>query len=71
MPRRARRITRGRPWRDFVARDPVTGRWRVMHDRWHTAIVDAAGTAGLPEGTRRCLAAVLLTNFYNSASMTG
>jgi len=27
--------------------DPVTGRWRVAHDRWHTAIVDAAGTGGL------------------------
>lgn len=35
---------RGKPvW----ARDPVTGRWQVVHDRWHTAIVDAAGTAGL------------------------
>ena len=28
-------------------RTRVTGRWRVLHDRWHTAIVDAAGTAGL------------------------
>ena len=27
--------------------DRVTGRWRVAHDRWHTAVVDAAGTAGL------------------------
>jgi len=27
--------------------DLVTGRWRVAHDRWHTGIVDAAGTAGL------------------------
>lgn len=27
--------------------DPVTGRWRIKHDRWHTALVDAAGTAGL------------------------
>ena len=27
--------------------DPVTGRWRVAHDRWHTAVVDAQGTAGL------------------------
>ena len=37
-------IRRGKPvW----ARDPATGRWRVLHDRWHTAIVDAAGSAGL------------------------
>jgi len=35
---------RGRPqW----AQDPVTLGWSVVHDRWHTAIVDAAGTAGL------------------------
>ncbi len=35
---------RGKPtWE----RDPDTGRWRVLHDRWHTGIVDAAGTAGL------------------------
>jgi transposase len=35
---------RGKPvW----AQDPVTCRWAVKHDRWHTAIVDAAGTAGL------------------------
>ncbi|WP_234423925.1 transposase [Intrasporangium calvum] len=35
---------RGKPvW----AQDPVTGRWKVLHDRWHTAVVDAAGTAGL------------------------
>jgi transposase len=27
--------------------DRVTGRWRVVHDRWHTGMVDAAGTAGL------------------------
>jgi transposase len=27
--------------------DPVTGRWKVAHDRWHTAIVDAAGSGGL------------------------
>ena len=27
--------------------DPVTGKWRVAHDRWHTAVVDAAGTGGL------------------------
>ena len=27
--------------------DPVTGRWQVAHDRWHTAIVDAAGSGGL------------------------
>ena len=35
---------RGKP---IWGQDPVTGRWRVTHDRWHTAIVDAAGTAGL------------------------
>lgn len=35
---------RGRP---IWGQDPATGRWRVTHDRWHTAIVDAAGTAGL------------------------
>ncbi len=35
---------RGRPrW----AQDPVTLRWSVVHDRWHTAVVDAVGTAGL------------------------
>ncbi|KRE60093.1 transposase [Nostocoides sp. Soil756] len=35
---------RGKPkW----ARDPVTGRWAVVADRWHTGIVDAAGTGGL------------------------
>ena len=35
---------RGKPvW----AQDPLTGRWRIVNDRWHTAIVDAAGTAGL------------------------
>ncbi len=27
--------------------DLVTGRWQVAHDRWHTGIVDAAGTGGL------------------------
>lgn len=27
--------------------DPLTRRWSVAHDRWHTAIVDAVGTAGL------------------------
>lgn len=27
--------------------DPATGRWTVAHDRWHTAVVDAAGTGGL------------------------
>jgi transposase len=35
---------RGKP---IWEQDPATGRWRVTHDRWHTAIVDAAGTAGL------------------------
>ena len=35
---------RGKPvW----AQDPDTGRWSVLHDRWHTALVDATGTAGL------------------------
>jgi transposase len=35
---------RGRPrW----AQDPDTLRWSIVHDRWHTAIVDAASTAGL------------------------
>ena len=30
---------RGKPqW----GQDPVTGRWTVVHDRWHTAIVDAS-----------------------------
>lgn len=35
---------RGKP---IWEQDAVTCRWRVKHDRWHTAIVDAAGTAGL------------------------
>lgn len=35
---------RGKP---IWEQDPASGRWRVKHDRWHTAIVDAAGTAGL------------------------
>ena len=35
---------RGKPkW----APDPVTGRWAVVADRWHTGIVDAAGPAAL------------------------
>ena len=35
---------RGKPvW----ARDGVSGRWRVVQDRWHTGLVDAADTAGL------------------------
>ena len=35
---------RGKPqW----GQDPVTGRWTVVHDRWHTAIVDADGSCGL------------------------
>ncbi len=35
---------RGKPkW----AQDPLTHRWTLTHDRWHTGIVDAAGTAGL------------------------
>ncbi len=37
-------ISRGkRRW----ARDPATGRWVLVADRWLTGIVDAAGTAGL------------------------
>ena len=35
---------RGKP---IWEQDPVTGRWRIKHDRWHTAIVDATGTCGL------------------------
>lgn len=35
---------RGKP---IWAQDPVTKRWRIAHDRWHTGIVDAASTAGL------------------------
>jgi len=35
---------RGKPvW----AQDPVTGRWVLVCDRWHTGFVDAAGTGGL------------------------
>ena len=35
---------RGKPvWEQ----DPVTRKWRIAHDRWHTGIVDAVGTAGL------------------------
>ena len=35
---------RGKPkW----VQDPVTSRWTVAADRWHTGIVDAAGTDGL------------------------
>jgi transposase len=35
---------RGKPkWEQ----DPDTQRWRITHDRWHTAVVDADGTAGL------------------------
>lgn len=35
---------RGKPkWEQ----DPLTQRWRVVHDRWHTGVVDAAGTGGL------------------------
>ena len=35
---------RGKPkW----GQDPDTGRWVVLADRWHTGIVDAAGTGGL------------------------
>ena len=35
---------RGKPkWEQ----DPDSGRWRVAHDRWHTGIVDAAGSGGL------------------------
>lgn len=35
---------RGKP---VFARDPETGRWTVVADRWHTGFVDAAGTGGL------------------------
>ena len=35
---------RGRP---VFARDPGTGRWAVVADRWHTGFVDAEGTGGL------------------------
>ncbi len=35
---------RGKPqW----GQDQVSGRWRIVHDRWHTAVVDTQGTAGL------------------------
>lgn len=35
---------RGKPvWEQ----DPQTRRWRIAHDRWHTGIVDAAGSCGL------------------------
>jgi transposase len=35
---------RGKPkWEQ----DQDSGRWRIAHDRWHTGIVDAAGTGGL------------------------
>jgi transposase len=35
---------RGKPkWEQ----DQATGRWRIAHDRWHTGVVDADGTAGL------------------------
>ena len=35
---------RGKP---IWAQDPVTCRWRIVHDRWLTGIVDAAGPGGL------------------------
>jgi hypothetical protein len=35
---------RGKP---LWAQDPVTGRWVLVCDRWHTGFVDAAGTGGL------------------------
>ena len=35
---------RGKPvWEQ----DPKTGKWRIVHDRWHTGIVDAVGSSGL------------------------
>ena len=40
-------IDETRRGRTIWGQDPVTCRWAVKHDRWHTAIVDAAGTAGL------------------------
>lgn len=35
---------RGKP---IWARDPDTGRWTLVCDRWHTGFVDAAGSGGL------------------------
>ncbi|MDQ2782784.1 MAG: transposase [Actinomycetota bacterium] len=38
---------RGRPRWANHKQDPVTLRWSVVHGRWHTAVVDAVGSAGL------------------------
>ena len=38
---------RGRPRWASHQQDPDTLRWSIVYDRWHTAVVDAAGTAGL------------------------
>jgi transposase len=39
--------------------DQATGRWQIAHDRWHTGVVDAHGTAGLlPHIDGRTAAAV-------------
>jgi len=38
---------RGRPRWASHKQDLDTQRWSIVHDRWHTAIVDAAGSAGL------------------------
>jgi transposase len=40
-------IDETRRGRTIWGQDPVTCRWAVKYDRWHTAIVDAAGPAGL------------------------
>ncbi len=52
---------RGKPkWEQ----DPVTGRWKVVADRWLTGIVDAHGTGGLlghVDGRTSALVAAWLT----------
>jgi transposase len=40
-------IDETRRGKQVFARDPDTGRWVVVADRWHTGFVDAAGTGGL------------------------
>ena len=32
---------------ELRTRDPDTGRWVLTRDRWHTGVVDSAGTGGL------------------------
>jgi transposase len=39
-------IDETRRGKQVFARDPDTGRWVVVADRWHTGFVDAAGTGG-------------------------